>query len=82
MATLRSRLYVVPMLRYDLQLYRRGDGALSPKQFSEHFEFDAEDDKAAVVHAVSLYADELAACRYAMISSVGGRMIWRKPRVA
>lgn len=64
------------MLRYDLRLYWRDQQRSSAPPTCKQFE--AEDDLAAVDRAVSLYADELAACRDAMISSVGGRMIWRK----
>ena len=66
------------MLRYDLRLYRHEDPALASHREGDRFEFEAEDDLAAVERAKSIYAGELAACHYAMLSSPGGRLIWQK----
>ena len=44
----------------------------------EQFEFEAEDDLAAVSRVLSAYAGLLATCDSAMLSSAGGRLIWRK----
>ncbi len=66
------------LLRYDLRLYRHEDPSAGPRE-GERIEFEAEDDLAAVARATSVYAAQLAGCRHAMLSSAGGRLIWRKP---
>jgi hypothetical protein len=66
------------LLRYDLRLYRH-EGPSSPAHCDDQqIEFEAEDDMAAVERATSVYAFELASCHHAMLSSVGGRLIWQK----
>jgi hypothetical protein len=66
------------LLRYDLRLYRHEDPPSPGHSDGERIEFEAEDDLAAVARATSLYAAQLAHCRHAMLSSAGGRLIWRK----
>ena len=66
------------MLRYDLRLYRYPDAACATRREGERIEFEAKDDTAAVEQATSVYAGQLAACWYAMLSSAGGRLIWQK----
>jgi len=70
------------MLRYDLRLYRHEDPASAMHGEGERFEFEAEDDLAAVARAISAYAGQLAACHRALLSSAGGRLVWQKPAAA
>jgi hypothetical protein len=66
------------MLRYDLRLYRYRDEASPSGREGVQIEFEAEDDRAAVARALSDFAGRLAACQYALLSSVGGRLVWQK----
>lgn len=68
-------------LRYELRLYRHEDPSSPAHREDERIEFEAEDDFAAIARATSVYAGQLAACHHAMLSSPGGRLIWRKPPV-
>ena len=80
MAARTRRPYITNamLLRYDLRLYRHEDPSSPGHAEGERIELEAEDDLAAVACAIRLYATQLAACRLAMLSSAGGRLIWQK----